>query len=412
MELKINPELESKLFRRQYTIPHTLAAMTTDVINRWFREGKICLAPPGCRYNNPITAVPKKDENGQLTAVRPCLDVRALNKALMVGDNFSIPNIRFALEALAGNSIFSEFDLQEAYLQFLLHPDSRPLTAFTWQNQQYMFVGCPFGLTLLTSHFQRIMSRIFSDLPFCYPYVDNLPFASKDWITHTHYATLIINRLNSVNLKIKPKFNNVGHSRLKCLGHIISSNGVSIDPEKLQAVRDWPLPATGAELQSFLGLCSFLRQHVRHYAELTGSLEEIKYSQKIVYTDALIDSFHAIKQAILTSPVLSTPDYDRPFHIATDASQTGVGGVLFQPSNDNEFIAPTNIVAICSKKLHPHQQRWSAYKKELYGVVYSLRNSIPTCGEDMIWLFILIISLLFISFLLLSCHLPFNNGWM
>ena len=57
------------------------------------------------------------------------------------------------------------------------------------------------------------MSRIFSDLPFCYPYVDNLPFASKDWNTHSHYATLIINRLNSVNLKIKPKFNNVGHSQ-------------------------------------------------------------------------------------------------------------------------------------------------------------------------------------------------------
>ena len=67
---------------------------------------------------------------------------------------------------------------------------------------------------------------------------------------------------------------------LKCLGHIISIHGVSIDPEKLQAVRDWPLPATGAELQSFLGLCSFLRQHVRHFAELTGPLEEIKYLRR------------------------------------------------------------------------------------------------------------------------------------
>jgi hypothetical protein len=175
-------------------------------------------------------------------------------------------------------------------------------------------------------------------------------------------------------LKVKPKFNNVGHPRLKCLGHIISTNGVNIDPEKLQAIRDWPLPTTGAELQSFLGLCSFLRQHVRHFAELTGPLEEIKYSNKISYSDTLMDSFNAIKQAILNSPVLSTPDYDRPFHIATDASQTGVGGVLFQPSSDNEFITPTNIVAICSKKLQPHQQRWSAYKKELYGVVYSLRK--------------------------------------
>jgi hypothetical protein len=192
--------------------------------------------------------------------------------------------------------------------------------------------------------------------------------------THREYATLIIDRLNQVNLKIKPKFNKFGHSRLKCLGHVVSADGVSIDPDKLQAITDWPFPATGTELQSFLGLCSFLRQHVRHYAELTGPLEEIKYAQNITYNDTLIDCFNAIKQAILTSPVLTTPDYDRPFHIATDASQTGVGGVLFQPCGDTEFITPTNIVAICSKKLHPHQQRWSAYKKELYGVVYSLRK--------------------------------------
>lgn len=187
--------------------------------------------------------------------MRPCLDVRALNKALVVGDNFPIPSIASSLESLAGNEVYSEFDLQEAYLQFLLHPDSRPLTAFTWNNQQYMFVGCPFGLNLLTSHFQRIMSRVFSDLPFCFPYVDNIPFASKDWNTHYQCAALIIDRLNQVNLKIKPKFNKVGHSQLKCLGHVVSVSGVSIDPDKLQAIMDWPLPATGTELQSFLGLC-------------------------------------------------------------------------------------------------------------------------------------------------------------
>ena len=374
MELRINPEMENKLYRRQYPIPQTMMAMVTDVINRWYKEGKICLAPPGCRYNNPITPVPKRDDNGNLTAVRPCLDVRALNNALVIGDNFPIPHIRSALEALAGNSIFSEFDLQEAYLQLPLHPDSRPLTAFTWNNQQYMFVGCPFGLSPLTSHFQRLMSRIFSDMPFCYAYVDNLPFASKDWSTHLHYAMLIVNRLTTVNLKIKPKFSTIGHSQLKCLGHIISSKGIGIDPDKLQAVKDWPLPKTGTELQSFLGLCSFLRQHVRHFAELTGPLEAVKHDRIITYNDNLMESFNAIKQAILTSPVLATANYDRAFHLATDASQTGVGGVLFQPSTKDEFITPINIVAICSRKLQPHQQRWSAYKKELYGIVYSLRK--------------------------------------
>ena len=302
------------------------------------------------------------------------LDVRLLNKALVVDDKFQIPHIREALESFAGNVIFSEFDLQEAYLQFPLNPDSRPYTAFTWNRQQYMFVGCPYGLTLLTSHFQRIMTRIFSDLPFCAPYIDNIPFASKDWETHSQCAMSIIDRLNKVNLKLKPSFKKLGHSHLKCLGHVISKDGISIDPIKMDTISAWPLPTTGRELRSFLGLCSFIRQHIRHYAELTAPLEEIKDNDRVVHTEQVISSFDTLKQAISSSPILHFPDFSKPFHIATDASQTGVGGVLFQPSSDDEYITATNIINICSKKLVDFQQRWPAYKKELFGIVYSLRK--------------------------------------
>lgn len=372
--LSINPDYESRLYRKQYTIAQSLIEPTTKIINRWLSEGKICPAPPGCRYNNPITVVPKRDDSGNVIGVRPCLDVRLLNKALIVGDGFPIPHIREALESFAGNSIFSELDLQEAYLQFPLHPDSRPYTAFTWNRQQYMFVGCPYGLTLLTSHFQRIMTRIFSDLTFCAPYVDNIPFASKDWETHTLYAISIVDRLNKVNLKLKPNFMKLGHSHLKCLGHVVSKDGISIDPIKLDVIKDWPLPTTGKELRSFLGLCSFIRQHVRHFAELTAPFEALYNEAQISPTDELIESFNTLKHAISSSPILKFPDFDKPFHIATDASQTGVGGVLFQPSSPDEHITSFNIVGICSKKLQDHQQRWPAYKKELFGVVYSLRK--------------------------------------
>jgi hypothetical protein len=372
--LVIDPAYENKLYRRQYPIAESLKQLCSAKIKKWFSTGVIMLAPPGCRYNNPITAVAKKDEHGIVVDARPCLDTRALNKALIVGDNFSLPKIQDSLEALGGNCIFSEFDLSEAFLQFLLHPDSRPLTAFTWEGQQYMFVGCPFGLNLLTSHFQRIMTRIFSDLSFCRPYVDNLPFAAKDWATHTEQAIAIIDRCNQVNLKIKPKFDKIGHSEIRCLGHIVSAAGIAIDPAKMRAILDWPLPATGKDLASFLGLCSFVRTHVRHYADISGPLEEAKTHEPLVHTEETVRSFETLKQALAQSPILSYPDYDKPFHIATDASQTGVGGVLFQPTNESEHITPHNIVAIVSKKLTEPQTRWPAYKKELFGVVHSLRK--------------------------------------
>ena len=374
VRLVIDPAYENKLYRKQYPIAESMKGPCTVKIRRWLSEGKIELAPPGCKYNNPITPVPKKDDHGVVVDVRPCLDTRALNEALIVGDKFSLPMIIHALERLGGNCILSEFDLAEAYLQFLLHPDSRPLTAFTWEGQQYMFVGCPFGINLLTSHFQRIITRIFSDLTFCHPYVDNLPFAAKDWATHTEQAIAIIDRCNQVNLKIKPKFDKIGHSEMRCLGHVVSAAGIAIDPSKLEAIQEWPLPTTCKELASFLGLCSFVRRHVRHYAELTGPLEEAKTHEPLIHTEETVRCFETLKQALIQSPILSYPDYDKPFHIATDASQTGVGGVLFQPANDSEHITPHNIVAIASKKLNETQTRWPAYKKELFGVVHCLRK--------------------------------------
>lgn len=374
VRLEIDPAYEDKLYRKQYPVAETLKPKVTAVVTRWFSTGKTTHAPPGCRYNSPLCPVPKKDDHGVLTEVRPCLDTRGINMALIVKDKFAIPHIRESLELLGGNDIFSEFDLSEAYLQFPLHADSQPLTAFTWEGQQYMFVGCPYGLTLLTSHFQRIISRIFSDLTFCHPYVDNLPFAARDWSTHTEQAIAIIDRCNQVNLKIKPKFTKVGHSCLKCLGHVVSSGGISVDPDKMQVIQDWPLPTTGKDLASFLGLCSFVRQHVRHYADLTGPLEEIKSNEPLTHTEETERCFVLLKQALMNAPILSFPNFEKAFHIATDASQTGVGGVLFQPATDDEHITAYNIVGICSKKLNESQTRWPAYKKELFGVVYSLRK--------------------------------------
>src|SRR6202008_4957364 len=99
------------LYRRQYPIAHNLWQSTTEVVDRWLREGKIMVAPQGCLFNNPLTVVPKKDAKGLVVGVRPCLDLRQLNKALIGGDHFNIPNIRAMLELLGGNLLFEEFDL-------------------------------------------------------------------------------------------------------------------------------------------------------------------------------------------------------------------------------------------------------------------------------------------------------------
>lgn len=373
--LDVDPTKKHKLYRKQYPLPQSAESYVTEQVEKWFNAGRIVKAPPGCQYNNPLTVAAKKDDQGNFAGIRVCLDVRALNAALLNNDRFLLPFIRGVLEMFGGNTIFGEFDLFEAYLQFPLHPDSQQYTAFTWKGQQYMFVGCPFGISLLPSWFQRVMAGVFVDLPFTCPYLDNLPFASKTWAEHRDHMLAIIHRCNQANLKIKVSSGlKVGHSQMRCLGHLLTGKGIGMHPEKLDKIKYWPLPSTGKELQSFLGFVTYIRHHVRHFAELTGPLEAIKNNKVIEWNEELVAHFELTKQAVCAAPFLQFPDFNKPFHVATDASNTGVGGVLYQPDTPDGDITPFNIVAICSKKLSSSQRNYSAYKKELYGIVYCLRK--------------------------------------
>jgi hypothetical protein len=246
-----------------------------------------------------------------------------------------------------------------------------------FEGKQYMCAGVPFGLSIVPSHFQRVISTITHGLDFTFPYMDNLPFGSKDWASHKSQALTIIKLMTQFNLRIKPSSVKLGHSQMRCLGHFVSVKGIGIDPKKLSMIPDWPRPKTGKELMSFLGFVTFIRDHVRHVADLTGPLEAVKNSKTLDWNDTLEQAFQLTKKAVMSSPFLQFPDHSRPFHIATDASNTGVGGVLFQPKKEGEYITPYNMVAICSKKLQDCQTRWSAYKKEYFGILYCLRQFRP-----------------------------------
>ena len=373
--------IPKKLCRPQYRIPEKVRPKVREGIQRWYDEGKIIDAPPGTPYNNPIVVVPKKDSAGNVSydEVRNCLDFRGTNEELEAGqmDQFQLPFIRDTMDKFVGCKIFGEFDLQEAFFQFKLHEESRPYTAFTFEGKQYMCSGVPFGLSIVPSHFQRVISKILHGLDFTQPYMDNIPFGSKDWETHKQQALAIIKRLTQYNLKIKPSSVKLGHSHMRCLGHLVSSQGIGIDPKKLSMIPDWPRPTSGKDLMSFLGFVTFIRDHIRHVADLTGPLEAVKNSKTLEWNDALEQCFVLTKKAVMSAPFLQYPDYSRPFHVATDASNTGVGGVLFQPKKEGEYITPYNIVAVCSKKLQSCQTRWSAYKKEYFGIVYCLRQFRP-----------------------------------
>jgi transposase InsO family protein len=372
--LTVKPEDEPKLFKKQYPMAESLKPAVKEILMRWLSTGKIKKLTQLCRFNSPLLAVPKKDEHGKMTGVRLCIDIRTLNQHLQEDDKFQLPHIPEVLAQFAGGSLFGEVDLSEAYFQFKVKEESQKYTAFTWDSCQYVFVGCPFGIKHIPSLYQRFITNLFSDMPFVFPYIDNLGFASKDWEEHYEHARMIIERLNSVGMRIKPSSYNFGNTSIKLLGHVITQHGIALDPEKSEMIAAWPKPVEGIHLASCLGLGAFLRDHIRNYADITAPLEGVKREKTVTWTPLLDAHWTLLKRAFATAPLLKFPDFSKRFVIACDASQTGVGGVLYQPDDDDNTITAHNIVAICSKQLNATQQNYPVYKKELWGLIYCLRK--------------------------------------
>jgi transposase InsO family protein len=367
----------------QYSIPEAHKTAVREQIARWLEKGKI--RKVRSLSNLPITTALKQNEDGT-TKVRVCLDPRSINNRL-VSDSFTIPNIQDIHRSFHGCHYFSELDCEDAFLQLKLRDSDQDRLAFTFDDQQYCFVGAPYGLKPMSSIFQRYVADIFKDMPYVKVYIDNIIIASKTWAEHKLHVHKAIERMNAYNLKLnqKPGKLKLARRHIKILGKRISAHGVAPDPDKVKKINKWPFPADCKALQSFLGVVNYLRPHIAHLSHLEEPLNKARSDQEAydreirTNKEKMMAAFDIIKQAIASAPLLRYPDYTRPFHIAPDASRCGVGAVLYQTTPEQDAIEDTsvtgdNIVMITSRSLTSYERNYSTFKLELLAVVNALRE--------------------------------------
>ncbi|SAM00081.1 hypothetical protein [Absidia glauca] len=169
---------------RQYPIALTLQPLVDEAVATWKADGTIVDAPIDTTWNSPITLAPKKDEHGNVTGHRPCLDPRHINKHLP-DDVYPLPLIKDIFESMHGATVFTTLDLKSAFHRFKIHPDDQHKTTFTHRGRQYMFQEAPFGLKPLSAKFQRVMHTIFHGLPYVQTFIDDVVVYSPDLSTHT-----------------------------------------------------------------------------------------------------------------------------------------------------------------------------------------------------------------------------------
>lgn len=316
--------------------------------------------PSSSPFCSPVLLIQKKDGS-----FRMCVDYRALNK-ITIKNRFPIPRIDDIMDKLKGATMFSRIDLKSGYHQVRVVPEDIHKTAFRTSFGLYEFLVVPFGLTNAPATFNRMMDRIFRKYKdFTGTFFDDILVFSKTEDEHYEHLKKVFDELRQHQLYANPVKSEFFLEEIHYLGHIVSSEGIRMDPAKVKAIIEWPDLQGIHEVRSFLGLCSYYRRFIYHFAHIAGPLHDLtKKSSKFQWTPKEKQSFEALKKAISTGPVLIVPDLSRPFHVSADASGDCVGAVLNQDGHP---------VAFESKRLKVNELNYDIYDKELTAVVHALK---------------------------------------
>jgi transposase InsO family protein len=361
-------------YRRQYPLPQSLLPLVQEAVDQWHKDGVITPAPPGTPHNNPLTLAPKKDSTGQWTLKRPCLDPRHLNQAMINDDRYPIPLIEDLFRKLEGRQFFTALDLRNAFHRLPVATGDQPKLAFTAPDgKHWMFVAAPFGLKTLTSTFQRVMALVFEGMTEHVSFfVDDVLISDMDPEAHITHVREAIERLSRANLILSPAKCHFAQSRIKLLGFIIDAQGKHVDPVKVANVADWPRPTTGAHIMHYLGIANFLRAHIPLIARLTHPLENLRCAKPItreLWTDACHAAWTNLKYALQHALSLNHVDWTQPLCVATDASSSGLGAVLYQ-----EIDGHRRYILFQARSLQDRERRYSATKRELLAIVFALQR--------------------------------------
>ena len=329
-------------------------------------------------WSSNVVLVRKKDNK-----LRMCVDYRQLNSKT-IKDSYALPRSEEILDALGGNNYYTVLDMKSGYLQVDVEESHKPRTAFTVGPLGFFeFNRLPFGLVNSPATYQRLMEEILGDLhlDICFIYLDDLIIFSETYEEHLDRLQRVLQRLREANLKLSPKKCAFFQEKVKYIGHIVSKDGISPDPAKIEKVVNWPRPTTPEEVRRFLGFIGYYRKFVKDFSSIARPLTDLMPAPKKssrrkpktpstgswVWDKPQEDAFQTLKNQLASPPILGYPRYKEPFELHTDASMVGLGAVLYQQQDGHK-----RVIAYASRGLSKTERNYPVHKLEFLALKWSV----------------------------------------
>ncbi|GJU42720.1 reverse transcriptase domain-containing protein [Tanacetum coccineum] len=313
--------------------PYRLAPSELQELSTQLQElsDKGFIRPSSSPWGAPVLFVKKKDGS-----FRMCIDYRELNK-LTVKNRYPLPRIDDLFDQLQGSRVYSKIDLRSGYHQLRVREEDIPKTAFRTRYGHYEFQVMSFGLTNAPAVFMDLMNRV------CKPYldkfvivfIDDILIYSKSKEEHAEHLKLILELLKKEELYAKFSKCEFWLSKVQFLGHVIDSEGIHMDPTKIESIKDWASPR--------------LRQ---------------RFNVKFDWSEKAEAAFQLLKQKLCSAPILALPEGSENFVVYYDASRKGLGAILMQREK---------VIAYASRQLKIHEKNYTTHDLELGAVVFALK---------------------------------------
>ena len=349
--------------QKPYRHSHFEGQFLKEMVHELHQAGLI--RPSSSAWMSPV--VKKKDGS-----LRMCIDFRQLN-SVTKRDAYPLPRIDSLTDRMKGCNYFTSVDVLSAFWNVPMAEDSIDKTGFTTALGNYEWTRMPFGPANASSTFQRVMDSVASGLQHTATYIDDVFLFTKTWEEHLKALDETLARLSAPGMKCKLSKCAFAGDSVKCLGHLVTPQGVTLDDDKVQAIMDLPVPRDVTDVRSFLGVVQYFAQFIEGHAHISEAL--VNLTRKGVpwdWTDECQKAFVKLKRKLAEKPVLAVPDFTpgKGFTLYTDWSKTAIGAVLTQ--QDGEGLE--HPVAYASRILTRAERNYAPTEGECLAIVWSVKK--------------------------------------